>query len=111
MARPLKPGERTQLKEDNKELKQQDEWSALCDALLDLVRAQPGRARSYYERLPKAQGGPGYSQERKERAITSLVNDGCLKMVPLEKPHGRSDHHLIVDEEVAAAVNKGRYSV
>jgi len=111
VARPLKPGERSQLKEDNKELKQQDEWAALCDALLDLVRMQPEHARSYYERLPKSEGGPGYSQERKERAITSLVNDGCLKSVRLDKPKNRADHYLIVDEEVVAAVNKGRYSV
>lgn len=111
VARPLASGERMQLKEDNKELKLQDEWSALCDALLDLVRTQPEHSRSYYERLTRQQGGPGHSQERKERAITSLLTDGCLKIVLLEKPRGRSDHYLIVDEDVVAAVNKGRYGV
>lgn len=111
IARPLQAGERLQLKEDNKEQKAQDEWVVLCDALLDLVRQQPERARTHYERLTKAQGGPGHSQERKERAMTSLINDGCIKIVMLDKPKNRADHYLRVDEEVVAATNAGRYSV
>lgn len=110
-ARPLNPGERAQFKEDGKEQRKQDEWVVLCDEILDLIRTQPEHARSHYERLSKAQGGPGYSQERKERAITSLVGDGCLKMVMLDKPKNRADHYLVVDEEVVRAVNKGRYAI
>lgn len=111
VARPLKTGERQQMKEDNKELKLQDEWTQLCDDLIDLVRQQPGRSRSYYERLSRAQGGPGHSQERKERAMTSLINDGCLVIEMFDKPKGRADHGMRVDEEVVSAVNKGRYQI
>jgi len=111
IARPLKAGERIQLKEDNKELKQLDDWITLCDEMLDLVRTQPERSRTYYEQLPKTKGGPRGAQERKERAMASLINDGCIKIVMLDKPKGRSDHYLRVDEEIVAAVNKGRYGV
>lgn len=111
IARPLKAGERIQLKEDNKEQKAQDEWVTLCDEMLDLVRTQPEHSRTFYEQLPKTRGGPRGSQERKERAMTSLINDGCLKIVMLEKPKGRSDHYLRVDEEVINSVNKNKYSV
>lgn len=111
VARPLARGERVQLKEDNKEQKAQDEWVTLCDEMLDLVRTQPEHSRTFYEQLPKTRGGPRGSQERKERAMTSLINDGCLKIVMLEKPKGRSDHYLRVDEEVINSVNKNKYSV
>jgi hypothetical protein len=52
VARPLKPGERVQLKEDRKEQKEQEQWSRICNDLLELVRRDPGKSRSYYERLP-----------------------------------------------------------
>jgi hypothetical protein len=110
-ARPMSRGERAALREDAKELRAQDEWVVLCDALLQLVRDHPGHARSYYERLPKTQGGPGHSQERKERAMTSLINDGCIKLVEIDKPKNRADHYLIVDEEVVNSIEKGRYQV
>ncbi len=111
VARPLKSGERQQMKEDNKELKLQDEWTQLCNDLIDLVRQQPGRSRSHYERLPRTQGGLGHSQERKERAMTSLINDGCLVIELFDKPKGRADHGMRVDEPTVAAVNKGRYEI
>lgn len=111
VARPLARGERTQLKEDAKELRAQDEWVTLCDELLQLVRDHPEHSRSYYEQLPKAKGGPRGSQERKERAMTSLINDGCLKIVALEKPKGRADHYLRVDEEIVNSIEKGRYEI
>lgn len=111
VARPLARGERTQLKEDAKELRAQDEWVTLCDEMLQLVRDHPEHSRSYYEQLPKTRGGPRGSQERKERAMTALINDGCLKIVELEKPKGRADHYLRVDEAVVSSIEKGRYEV
>jgi hypothetical protein len=110
-ARPLGRGERKQLKEDNKEVKAMEDWVVLCDDMIDLVRQNPGRSRSYYERLTRAQGGPGHSQERKERAMTSLINDGCLVIEMFEKPKGRSDHGMRVDEDVISATQKSRYGV
>lgn len=110
VARPLKPGERTQLKEDRKELKEQEHWCRICDELLELVRRDPGKSRSYYERLPVAQGGVRCSQERKERAVESLLGDGSLERIELEKPQGRANHYLRVDEEVAAAVKRGKFA-
>lgn len=111
IARPLKPGERQTLKEERKEQKEQDEWSALCAAIVDLVRRDPGRSRSYYERLPVAQGGVKASQERKERAITSLLSDGSLERVELEKPQGRANHYIRVNEDVVEAIERGTYGI
>lgn len=111
VARPLQPGERDQLKADREEQKQQLEWQRICADILDLVRRDPGRSRSYYERLSVAQGGVRCSQERKERAVTSLLEDGSLERVMLEKPQGRANHYLRVNEEVVAAVDRGRMQV
>jgi len=111
VAKPLRPGERAELKQSIKEAKAQDEWVGLCNAMIDLVRQTPGRSRSYYERLTRAQGGPGGSQERKERAMTSLINDGCLTVEVFEKPKGRADHGLNVNEEVINSLEKSRYAL
>ena len=111
IARPLQAGERTQLKEDRKEQREQEHWQRICNDLLDLVRRDPGKSRSYYERLSVAQGGVKCSQERKERAVDSLLNDGSLERIELEKPQGRANHYIRVNEQVVAAVERGRYSV
>jgi len=111
IARPLAGGERLQMREDRKEAKEQESWSKLCDELMDLIRRDAGRGRSHYERLPVAQGGVKASQERKERALTSLLNDGSVERIELETPKGRANHYLRVNEEVAAAVEKGRFGV
>lgn len=111
IARPLQAGERTQLKEDRKEQREQEHWLRICNDLLDLVRRDPGKSRSYYERLSVAQGGVKCSQERKERAVDSLLNDGSLERIELEKPQGRANHYIRVNEQVVAAVERGRYSV
>jgi hypothetical protein len=111
VARPLKPGERVQIKEDVKEQKEQEIWNGLCAAMIELVRQQPGKSRSYYERLPVAQGGVRSSQERKERIITSLLNDGSLERVELEKPQGRANHYLRVNEEVVESIERGKYGL
>ena len=111
IARPLQAGERTQLKEDRKEQREQEHWQRICNDLLDLVRRVPGKSRSYYERLSVAQGGVKCSQERKERAVDSLLNDGSLERIELEKPQGRANHYIRVNEQVVEAVERGRYSV
>ena len=102
---------RGQLKEDRKEQKAQAEWVQICDAVLELVRRDPGKSRSYYERLPVAQGGVRCSQERKERAVESLLGDGSLERVELEAPRGRANHYLRVNEDVVQAAERGRYAV
>ena len=112
VARPLKPGERVQLKEDRKEQQENEQWERLLRDLLELVRRDPGKARSYYERLPVVAGGIKASQERKERAMNSLLSDGSLERVELESPRGRANHYLRVNEELAsAAAHDGKYSV
>lgn len=112
VARPLRAGERDQLKADRAEQKQQLEWQRVCDDVLDLVRKDPGHPRSYYERLPVAQGGVRCSQDRKERAVTSLLEDGTLERVELEKPRGRANHYLRVNESVASDIaGRGRLQV
>lgn len=111
VARPLAAGERDQLKADREEHRQQLEWQRLCLEMLELVRRDPGRSRSHYERLTVSAGGVRASQERKERAVTSLLEDGALERVELEKPQGRANHYLRVNEAVAAAVERGRLGV
>jgi len=79
--------------------------------MIELVRREPGKSRSYYERLPVTQGGVKCSQERKERIITSLLNDGSLERVELEKPQGRANHFLRVNEDVVESVERGKYGI
>jgi hypothetical protein len=111
IARPLKAGERGQLHEDRKEARALDDWNVLCAALIQLVRDDPEHARTYYEQLPKSKGGPHGSQDRKERAMGALITDGSLVTVLLEKPRGRANHYVRVDEEVVASIEKGRYQL
>lgn len=111
VARPLKAGERNLLREERKEQKEQEGWSRICDDLVELVRRDPGKSRSYYERLSLAQGGVKASQERKELSVTSLINDGLLERVELDKPQGRANHFLRVNEEVVSAVNLSRFGI
>jgi len=111
IARPLKPGERIQLKEDLKEARQQESWERMSNDILDLVRRDPGKSRSHYERLPSAQGGVKGSQERKERAVASLLESGCLVRVELEKPVGRANHYLRVDEDTINSITKEKLTI
>lgn len=111
VARPLEPGEREQIKENRKEQKEQDKWGMICKSMIDLVRNEPGKSRSYYERLPVSHGGIRCSQEKKERVIDSLLREGQLKRVELEKPQGRSNHYIKVDEEVVSAYDSGKYGL
>lgn len=111
IARPLKPGERVQLKEDLKEAREQESWERMSSDILDLVRRDPGKSRSHYERLPSAQGGVKGSQERKERAMASLLESGCLVRVELEKPVGRANHYLRVDEDTINSITKEKFTI
>jgi hypothetical protein len=72
----------------------------MCDELLELIRKDPGHSRSHYERMPVAKGGVKASQDRKERAMTSMINDGSVVRVELEAPKGRANHYVRVDEDV-----------
>ncbi|MGA0178871.1 MAG: bifunctional DNA primase/polymerase [Burkholderiaceae bacterium] len=103
VARPLAPGERVQMKEEIREQREAQQWDSICNALVALVRGDPGKSRSYYERLAVAAGGVKASQERKERAMNSLLESGALERVELEKPQGRANHYLRVNESVVAA--------
>lgn len=111
IARPLAHGERDQLKDDIKEHKERTQWDKVLTDMVDLIRRDPHKSRSHYERLPVSQGGVKCSQERKERAIDSLLLDGILERVELEKPSGRANHYLSVVEEVLASLPIGKYSI
>ena len=111
VARPLKAGERNLLREERKEQKELEQWSRICDDLVELVRRDPGKSRTYYERLSLAQGGVKASQERKELSVTSLINDGLLERVELDKPQGRANHFLRVNEQVVSSANLSRYGI
>lgn len=50
----------------------------LKDWLLGAVRSDPGRGASHYARVPKTHGGPGASQERKEKMLKQLQLEGLL---------------------------------
>ncbi len=111
VARPLAPGERAQLKEDIKEQKENKAWEQLAANMLDLIRNHPNKSRSYYERLPVAQGGVKAAQDRKERVLTTLLADGLVVRVELDKPQGRANHYLTVDEDVVKAHEQTKYGV
>jgi len=111
VARPLTNGERAQLREDRREQQEQDAWARLQREMIELVRAQPGHSRSYYEQLPKVRGGASGSQARKERAVESLLSDGILVRVELEKPKGRANHYLKVDDAVLEAARGEGYQI
>lgn len=102
VARPLKAGERTALKTQVKEERERTALNALTHQLLRLIRDNPNRARSYFERLTTAEGGLKCSQERRERLMNSLLADGLVERIELEKPQGRANHYLRVNEELVA---------
>lgn len=110
-ARILNTGERVQLKEDLKEQKDVENWSSLCNSMLVLIRGDVGKSRSHYERMSMLNGGVKGSQERKERAIDSLITDGLVEKVMLAKPIGRANHQLIVTEAGQADEQLGKYNV
>lgn len=106
VARPLKPGERDQLKEDIKNQREQNQMSALCAEMLNVIRKIPERSRSFYERLAVNHGGVKGSQERKQKAIDILLDDGAVEVVDLPKPQGRLTSYLRVVEQKVNTDNK-----
>ena len=102
VARPLKPGERSGLKEQVKEDREREHWNQLTQQLIQLIRSNPNRARSHFERLSVSEGGLRCSQERRERLVNSLLADGLVERVELEKPQGRANHYLRLNEELIA---------
>jgi hypothetical protein len=63
-------------------------------ALLQLVRVQPGRARTHYERLEVRSGGIKTSQERKERSMDRLLAAGLVLKTELPRAVGRQTHGI-----------------
>lgn len=98
VARPLAIGERAALKAERKERAENSDWEHLCGEIIDLVRTQPGHGRTYYERMPVAQGGVKASQERKERGVTSLLNEGSLEMIESDYKDRNRKSILVVNE-------------
>ena len=111
VARVLQAGERAQLKEEIKDAKESEQWERICDDLVTLIKCDPGKSRSYYERKSMADGGVKASQERKERAIDNLISSGRIEKVMLDKPVGRANHYLQVDLGVEESVERGKYAV
>jgi hypothetical protein len=68
------------------------------EQLLSIVKREPGKAVTYYCRLPPDQGGANGSQERKEKVFFSLVQDGLLRLAKLEKSHYRQKHAVYLAE-------------
>jgi hypothetical protein len=96
VARPLKQGERSQLKEDRKNQREEELMNSLCADMLNLMKDKIDRSRSFYERLPLKEGGVKGSFERKQRAIDILLEDGMIEIVDLPKPIGRTTQYLRV---------------
>ena len=110
-ARVLHAGERAQLKEEIKDAKESEQWERICDDLMTLIRSDGGKSRSYYERMSLADGGVKASQERKERAIDTLIKNGAIDKVMLDKPVGRANHFLRVTELAEDQYERGKYAV
>ena len=98
-ARPLKDGERKSSKERAKLTKANEKLQELCDALVRLIRKEPGQSRSYYERLSSTKGGVSGSQSRKTEAIDHLIGEGIVENVPLPDQKGRQTHGLFLNEQ------------
>lgn len=64
----------------------------LREGLLRLIRALPGRGRTFYEQARLHEGGVNGSQDRKERVLDSLLTSGEVVIKPLAKAQGRRSH-------------------
>ena len=80
--------------------------SELRQALLELVRFQPGRGQSHYCRLSLEEGGIKGSQERKERLLADMVKRGELRQVTLPKAVGRRSVVFYAPEQGVALESK-----
>lgn len=111
VARPLKRGERGQLREEAKEERNQKEIDRISKDIIAFILREPNQSRSFYERTPESQGGVRGSQDRKEKAITRMLDDGILARLEYTQPKGRATHYLMVDVEVLESEDKGRFGV
>jgi hypothetical protein len=111
VARPLKAGEREQIKDDKKDQKNQEKWALICREMLDLIKRDSDKVRSHYERLPFSQGGVKASQEKKTLAIDQLLRDGLVEQIELSKAQGRATHYLRAVEALEDTENRGKYSI
>lgn len=76
---------KVQEKKDNSQLKLD---------VLRLIKAIPGRSKSFYTQLSLEDGGIRGSQERKDKAIEEMINANQIKRILLEKAIGRKNHEL-----------------
>ena len=80
--------------------KKVDDDAKLRAYLLEFVRIEPGMSMSYYER----QRCPGKdamgSQDRKERMMRLLLQQGEIVRVPLAKPVKRQTHAVYLSNAV-----------
>ena len=111
VARPLKVGERAQLKEDMKEEGAQRELDRIGSDLIDFIRRLPEKTRSYYERTAVDVGGVRGSLDKKERVMARLIDDGVVDKLEYTKPRGRATHYLVVNEDVLNSLEKNRFQV
>ena len=111
IARPLKTGERAQLREDRANDRDLEDYLTLCGDIINLIRSHPEHSRTHYEQMTVTQGGVKGSRERKERAIESMLNDGILELVLLDQPKRRATHFLRINEAVLASREVGKYAL
>lgn len=111
VARPLKRGERAQLREEIKEEKAARELDRISKDIIAFVLREPGNSRSHYERTPESSGGVRGSQDRKEKVINRLLDEGVLVKMEYTQPRGRAKHYLVVDTTMLESEDKGPFGV
>ena len=111
VARPLKAGERGQLKEDLKAQREEAQMATLCAEMLSLIRKNENQSRTFYERLPVGSGGVKGSKERKAQAIDTLVDQGTIEIIELEKPQGRQTHYIRIAATAPNTDETQKYSL
>lgn len=70
----------------------------LREALLGLVRANPGRPASAYTKLTPGDGGVRGDSTRKLAAIRNLVSAGLIRRVPVQEPKRALTYCLVASE-------------
>lgn len=111
VARPLKSGERANLREERREEAEARARELLRAQLLDFIRRAPGHGTSHYYKTSSAAGGVAGGQEQKQRLVEEMLAEGLLTRVELEKPRGRANHYLRINEELLTQDRKEGYQL